>query len=108
MPSVNRAYAELSRHLVRHRRRDLLLPLQEAREAVAAVAVVLEFARRDAKPGTLTWLRAESMRRRAAFERAVYRVCEAISDEPDGADLVSALLGEGGDRLLADVLLGED
>jgi hypothetical protein len=110
MSSPNRAYSDLRRHLVRHRRRDLLLPLQEAREAVAAVAVVLEFVRRDAgaRParGAVSWLKAEALRRRAAFEHALYRVVEAIGDEPDGGDLVSSLLGDD-DRLLADILLGE-
>jgi hypothetical protein len=106
MPSQSRAYRDLSRHLVRRRRRDLLLPLIEARKAVVSLGAVIGIAERRAPERTVIWLKTEALRRRAAFEHAVFHVVEAISDEPGGGDLVSMLLGDG-DRLLADLLLDE-
>ena len=48
------------------------------------------------------------MRARAAFGRALGEVEEAISEaDPEGEDLVAALLGDDG-RTLADVLLDGD
>src|SRR5580704_15721086 len=107
MPSTNRAYRDLSRHLVRRRRRDLLLPLIEARKAVVSLGAVIYIAERQAPGRTVVWLKTEALRRRAAFEHALYRVVEAISDEPDGGDLVAMILGEDG-RSLADLLLDGD
>jgi hypothetical protein len=109
MPSVNRAYAELSRHLVRRRRRDLLLPLLEARNAIGALGTVIELAERQslsdsAAVPTVIWLKAESLKQRARFERAVHHVVVECISEADSGDLVDALLG-GDDRLLADILL---
>jgi hypothetical protein len=87
------------------RRRDLLGPLADAYAAIARLAILIAAAQRHADAAAATRLRAESLRQRASFEHALHRVVEAISDESDGADLVSALLGDDGERLLADVLL---
>jgi hypothetical protein len=106
MASPNRAYAALSNHLVRRRRRDLLVPLREARAAVVSLGAVIDLAERRAPGRTVIWLKAEALRRRAAFEHVVHDVVEAIG-EGDGADLVAALMGDG-DRLLADLLLDGD
>jgi hypothetical protein len=103
MPSANRAYASLTRRLVREGRRDLLLPLLEARKAIPAVAVVIDLAERRSDARAATWLRAESLRQRAVAERAIYRIVEEVGDG-DCADLVTGLLG-GDDRTLADILL---
>jgi hypothetical protein len=105
MANPNRVYRDLTRHLVRRGRRDLLLPLIEARAAVVSLGAVIDLAERRAPGRTVVWLKTEALRRRAAFEHALYRVVEAISDEPDGSDVVSAIMGGDGDRLLADVLL---
>jgi hypothetical protein len=108
MASTSRAYRDLTRHLVRHRRRDLLVPLQEARKAVVSLGAVIDIAERRAPGRTVVWLKTEALRRRAEFEHVVFHVIEAISDESDGSDVVSAIMGGDGDRLLADVLLDGD
>jgi hypothetical protein len=105
---ATRAYANLARYLVALHRRDLLTPLASALAAMARLAILIEVAQREADDANATRLRAESLKQRAAFEHGVHRVVEVICDEqPDGADLVAALLGDGG-RLLADELLGDE
>jgi hypothetical protein len=101
------AYTVLARHLVAMKRRDLLEPLASAYAAMLRLAILIEAAQRHADAEAATRLRAESLMQRAAFEHGLYRVVETIGDEPDGADLVSSLLGGDGERLLADVLLDE-
>jgi hypothetical protein len=103
MPSPSRAYAAISRHLVRHRRRDLLVELHEARDAIGSLATVITIAERQADAPTVVWLKTESMRARARFEHALHRTIEEIS-EGDGGDLVAELLG-GDNRTLAQILL---
>jgi hypothetical protein len=105
MAKSSSAYAALAHYLVARRRRDLLIPLAEAYATMAAIALLLEAAQRDADAAAATWLKAESLRQRAAFEHATFRIVEAVSEEPDGADLISTLLDGDDTRLLADILL---
>jgi hypothetical protein len=109
MPAPKRhdRYRSLVRHLVARDRRDLVAPMARARTALANLGAAIEIARRRPDSSAVaTWLKAESMRQRAAFEHAVFYAIEAIG-EADGDDLVSTLLGGDDERLLADVLLDE-
>jgi hypothetical protein len=105
---ATRAYVQLAQYLIALHRRDLLTPLASALAAMVRLAILIEAARRAADAEAVTRLRADSMRQRAAFEHGLFRVVEAIGDEPDGADLVSALMGGDDERLLADVLLDDE
>lgn len=98
------AYVELSRFLVGRHRRDLLTPLASARASMARTAILIDAARRHDDAAAVVRLKIESMKQRAAAERAVFRIIECIGEESDGGDLVAALMGDGGE-LLADRLL---
>jgi hypothetical protein len=102
----NAPYARLARRLRGLRREDLLSPVASAAGEVRALARMIERAEAAGDLASARALKIESMQQRAVYERAVHHVLEAIGDEPDGDDLVSALLGTG-DRLLADVLMDD-
>jgi hypothetical protein len=105
-PKRRDAYGDLVRHLVARKRRDLIVPMASARTAVAALEVAIDIVARQPDARTATRrLKIEYLKQRRMFESAAFAAVEAISDEPDGSDLVSALMGEDGDRLLADILL---
>jgi hypothetical protein len=102
------AYRMLARRvkeLRRHDFLDLLVPVVGAADAVCTLDQLIARAEAHGDTASARRLKAESLRQRAALDHAVFRVIEAISDEPDGTDLISALMGGDDDRLLADVLL---
>jgi hypothetical protein len=107
MSDRNAPYARLARRLRGLRREDLLSPVASAAGEIRTLATMIERAERAGDIDRARLLKCESMKCRAVYERAVHHVIEAIGDEPDGDDLVSALLGTG-ERLLADQLLDDE
>jgi hypothetical protein len=107
MSDRNAPYARLARRLRGLRREDLLTPVASAAGEVRSLARMIERAEAAGDVAGARALKIESMKCRAVYERALHHVIEAISDESDGDDLVSALLGTG-DRLLADMLMDEE
>jgi hypothetical protein len=109
MPMSDRnAYRLLAMRLKELRPHDFLDVLEPAVSAAAEVRILERLVTRAETAGDIgeaRRLKVVAMRARAAAERAVHRVVEAIS-ESDGDDLVDALLGDDG-RSLVDVLLGD-
>jgi hypothetical protein len=102
MPS--HVYRDLARFLVGRHRRDLLMPLASARAGMARAGRLIEVARRHADAAAVRRLEIEAMKQRAAFDHALYRAIEAISDMDDGGGVVEGLMGGDG-RTLAEILL---
>jgi hypothetical protein len=103
------AYRLLAMRLKELRPHDFLALLEPAVSAGSELRILTRLVDRAEAAGDIgeaRRLKVAAMRARAAAEHAAFRIIEAVSDEPDGADLVSALLGGDADCLLADVLLG--
>lgn len=104
--AMNAAYTGLVRKLRAMRRYDEMLALGSALGVLSWLAWLILEAERAANLDEARQFKAEHMRQRAAYERAVLDVVECISEEPDGDDLVASILGEH--RTIADALLDEE
>jgi hypothetical protein len=102
------SYRLLAMRLKELRPHDFLDLLEPAVSAGAEVRILERLVARAEAAGDIgeaRRLKVVAMRARAAAERAVHRVVEAISEMDDG-DLVDELLGGDG-RSLVDVLLDD-